>query len=116
METLIQQAPYIAALVIIVAIFTRSTENVRKINLESEANRDKQWRDFLSEQRVQYSEGLTRLNNEISKVTEKIGEIGNAVSVVHTEQIQHNSWMKEAVADMHRAANRPPEKKEYRDG
>lgn len=87
---LMTEAPYIAALVIIVMVFVKNIEAVRAKQAESEALRDQQWRDFLTEQRTQTTSALSRLSAEISSVS-------TAVATVHSEQLRHDAWMRESV-------------------
>jgi hypothetical protein len=87
---IIKEAPYIAALVLIVVIFTRSMEAAARKQTEGELERDKQWREFLTEQRTQNTAALSRLSAEITSVSA-------AVATVHSEQLRHDSWMRESV-------------------
>lgn len=105
MSDLITQAPYIAALVIIVVIFTRSMDNSQKQTAENETKRDAQWREFLSEQRAQTTAALGRMSAEITSVS-------NAVATVHSEQLKHDAWTREAVDRMKTsAAKRSPKER-----
>jgi septal ring factor EnvC (AmiA/AmiB activator) len=93
LKTLVEQAPYIAALVAIVIIFTRSMDKARTDQTQSESQRDQQWREFLAEQRSQTTAALGRLSAEITSVS-------TAVATVHSEQLRHDSWMRESVDRM----------------
>ena len=58
--------------------------------LRSNEKRDDQWRAFLSEQRAQTTDALSRLSAEITSVA-------TAVTTVHGEQLRHDAWMRESV-------------------
>ena len=86
----IKEAPYIAALVAIVLIFTRSIKDMQAATARSQEARDLQWREFLIEQRAQTTAALGRLSDEI---TDAVGEIRD----VHVEQLRHDAWTREAI-------------------
>lgn len=98
-SSLLKESPYIAALVVIVIIFTRNMHASQIAQAENESKRDTQWREFLTEQRAQTTAALGRLSAEITAVS-------SAVTTVHSEQLRHDAWMRESVDVMKARAAR----------
>jgi hypothetical protein len=71
----------------LVGIFIWYNLQQQKIFQESQMARDKEWREFLSEQRISFSAGLSRIAEEVKNSSTKLSEVGTLM-VLHDQRVQ----------------------------